>query len=88
MKAHTRLAGRYIRKLFYLTGTGYEGNVNIFIRNSKALQFSRRGLNVLPSRILYNNNNDTVFRKPPWRVLFFGTDDFSLASLKMLFREL
>jgi hypothetical protein len=84
MKVHTRLAGKYVRKLYYVTGTVCEGNVNIFIRN-KALQFSRRGLNTLPSTNVYNN---TILRKPPWRVLFFGTDDFSLASLKMLFREL
>lgn len=25
--------------------------------------------------------------KPPWNILFFGSDDFSLASLKNLFRE-
>lgn len=26
--------------------------------------------------------------KPPWRIMFFGTDDFSVSSLKSLNNEL
>jgi hypothetical protein len=85
MKVHIRLAGTYICKLCCLTYTAYEGNVNVFIRNNKASQFSTLGSNTLSTTDV---NNNAILGKPPWRILFFGTDDFSLASLKMLFIEL
>lgn len=34
------------------------------------------------------NGFSTVKSKPPWNVMFFGTDDFSLNSLKLLNIEL
>jgi hypothetical protein len=88
MKLRTRLSRKLIYKLYYVTGAAYA-------RNADFLQCSRRGLRTVTITQLRHttttattNNNNTELEKPPWRVLFFGTDDFSLPSLKMLFREM
>jgi hypothetical protein len=100
MKSRTRLARKFIHKLYYVTGAAYECNADACTRNTDLLQCRRRGLRTVTITQLRhltttttttttnNNNNDTELEKPPWRVLFFGTDNFSLPSLKMLFREL
>ncbi|KAJ8922037.1 hypothetical protein NQ315_008677 [Exocentrus adspersus] len=35
----------------------------------------------------YRRLQDVLTRKPPWNVLFFGTDEFSVYSLKALYNE-
>lgn len=87
MKVDMRLlGGKYVRKLFCVTATAYENvYLNVCPRNVKVLQCSRRRLRTFPSTTV---SGKTILRKPPWRVLFFGTDDFSLSCLKMLYREL
>jgi hypothetical protein len=89
MKLRTPLAGKFIYKLYHVAGAAYENNVDVFARNSGLLQCSRRGLRTLTStHLTHITSTNKELGKPPWRVLFFGTDDFSLPSLKMLFREL
>jgi hypothetical protein len=89
MKLRTPLAGFFIYKLYHVGCAAYEYNADVFARNTDLLQCSRRTLRTLTStHLTHVTINNTELEKPPWRVLFFGTDDFSLPSLKMLFREL
>jgi hypothetical protein len=87
MKVDIRLlGGKYIQKLYRVSATWHENvGPNVLTRNVKVLQCSWHRLRTSSSTTV---NNKTVLREPPWRVLFFGTDDFSLSSLEMLFREL
>lgn len=80
---------KVVHKLHYVTAAAYEYNANVCTRNTDLLQCSRRGLRIpYITQLRQITSNKTELEKPPWRVLFFGTDDFSLPSLKMLFREL
>ncbi|PNF23984.1 hypothetical protein B7P43_G09285 [Cryptotermes secundus] len=88
MKLRTPLGRKFIYKLYYVTGAAYENNADIFARNTGLLKCSRRGLRTLTSTHLTHVTSNNKELGKPWRVLFFGTDDFSLPSLKMLFREL
>jgi len=86
MKVDIRLVGgKYIRKLYCVTAAVFE-NVDAFIfTRSLVLQRSRCRLRTFSSSTV---SGKIILHKPPWRVVFFGTDDFSLSSLKMLYREL
>jgi hypothetical protein len=86
MKVGIRLVGgKYIRKLYFATSAVFENlDAGVFTR-SLVLQCSRCRLRTFSSATA---TGKTTLQKPPWRVMFFGTDDFSLSSLKMLYREL
>jgi len=86
MKVDIRLVGgKYIRKLYCVTAAVFE-NIDLFVfTRSPVLQCSRCRLRTFSSATV---SGKTILHKPPWRVMFFGTDDFSLSSLKMLYREL
>jgi len=76
---------RLVRKLYCVTAAVFE-NVDSFIfTRSLVLQCSRCRLRTFSNATV---SGKTILHKPPWRVVFFGTDDFSLSSLKMLYREL
>lgn len=62
-----------------LAGIWFRGRSSMVIKSYKSSCFLRKGFITIP--------NSHIIRKPPWRVLFFGTDDFSMPTLKMLFRE-
>jgi hypothetical protein len=83
MKVDIRLVGgKYIRKWYCVTAAVFD--LFVFAR-SPVLQCSRCRLGTFSSAAV---SGKTILHKPPWRVMFFGTDDFSLSSLKMLYREL
>jgi hypothetical protein len=86
MKVDIRLVGgKYIRRLYCATAAVFEIlDAGVFTR-SLVLQCSRCRLRTFSSATV---SRKTILHKPPWRVMFFGTDDFSLSSLKMLYREL
>jgi hypothetical protein len=86
MKVYIRLVGgKYIRKWYCVTAAVFE-NVDLFVfTRSPFLQCSRCRLRTFSSAAV---SGKTIFHKPPWSVMFFGTDDFSLSSLKMLYREM
>jgi len=84
MKVHTRIVGECIRKLYCITGTATGKSVNVFTRIT-LLQFNRQRFSTLSKSDVHS---ETSLRKSHWRILFFGTDDFALPSLKMLFREM
>jgi hypothetical protein len=89
MKLRTPLGGKFKYELCHAIGAAYEKNADIFARNVGILQCSRLGLRSLTStRLTHVTSNNTGLEKRTWRVLFFGTDDFSVPSLKMLFGEL
>lgn len=86
MKVDIRLVGgKYIRKLYCVTAAVFENIDLFFFTRSLVLRCSRCGLRTFSSATV---SEKTILHKPPWRVMFFGTDDFSLSSLKMLYREL
>lgn len=74
-----------MQKLYRVTTAVFEKVESCVFTRSVVLQCSRCRLRTFSSATV---SGKTVLHKPPWRVLFFGTDDFSLSSLKMLYREL
>jgi hypothetical protein len=86
MKVDIRLVGeKYIRKLYFATSAVFENlDAGVFAR-SPVLKCSTYSLRTFSNATV---SGKTTLHKPPWRVMFFGTDDFSLSSLKMLYREL
>ncbi|PSN58275.1 hypothetical protein C0J52_00118 [Blattella germanica] len=66
-------------KLTSIAGISYRRLKNVFSATGCKPSLSSRTFVTFP--------NVNIIRKPPWRVLFFGTDEFSLPSLKMLYRE-
>jgi hypothetical protein len=86
MKVDIRLVGeKYVRKLYFATAAVFENlDAGVFTR-SLVLKCSTYRLRTFSSATV---SGKTTLHKPPWRVMFFGTDDFSLSSLKMLYREL
>ncbi|XP_069690111.1 methionyl-tRNA formyltransferase, mitochondrial [Periplaneta americana] len=81
MKFPVQLTDKCVCKLpyYYFAGISHRKHVNI-TRHKVLSNLYRRGLTTL--------SENARFWKPPWRVLFFGTDDFSIPSLSMLYKEL
>ncbi|KAJ9579551.1 hypothetical protein L9F63_004810, partial [Diploptera punctata] len=82
-----RVREEFIRNFTCQSKCVYSWYVVVLIASYKPLFFEEANFLKIKWKGLVTIADSHIIRKPPWRVLFFGTDNFSLPSLKMLYRE-